>query len=186
MVYLTSVLRHRTFIDRNSVTVANNNRKGFIMNIQSEKTAKIATKSWVKKAVEAARSECPVGGECTRAEASPDLVRFAADEVKLGMLDVVTDEIPGMDEAMGEPGKVVVNGVTTNFARDGSVTEFTRSCRESDVQYAKLDTTNGKFDYILVSNREGQGTRYDGMIADEGAYYNKFIGGVRAVGLIKD
>ena len=71
-------------------------------------------------AVQTTRSGCHIGDECTLAEANPDVVLIAADEVRLGMLEVVADEVPGMDEALGEPGKVVVNGVTTNFTKDGS------------------------------------------------------------------
>lgn len=138
---------------------------------------------WVRETIDAAKEDCAGGESCHQERATQDLVRFAADELRTGISDTVLDEIPGLDEALGEPGKVVHKGVTTHYKRSEGKTEILRASDDREVAYGQLDNKTGAFNYILMSHREGQGTRYDGTLAGDGAYYTNFGEGMRTTGI---
>ena len=100
------------------------------------------------------------------------------------MIEVLTDEIPGMDEALGEKGKVVFNGVTTNFQQSDGTTEFTQSSKEGELNYGKVNPETGTITYIVMSHKEGQGTYFDALTAGEGAYHGRESEGFRTGGFI--
>lgn len=145
--------------------------------------SRLTMPDWARKTVTQATSPCQGERGCSQTPADQVLLDFASTEVRKGMLEVMTDEVEGMDEALGQPGKVVFDGVTTNFVTSGDITEYTQSeGKENALRYGQLNSSTGQFVYLIMDHKDGLGTMYDGTVAEAGSFNGSSKSGFRSSG----
>jgi hypothetical protein len=131
---------------------------------------------WARQTISAATSPCQPGQRCAKEPGNEGLAHFVRDEFEAARRDIAFDEVPGKDLDLGKPGRVTLGDTTTVFESQGDAVEFAQIVNRSQVtesiHYGNL-RPDGSFDYIRMSHRNGEGTRYGGSVAGPGTFPGK-------------